>query len=384
MNVLITGARGFVGRNMTETLRAIADGRDKTHPALAIEGLYLYDLDTEESMLAEYAEKADFVLHFAGVNRPSDPADFERGNVGFSEKLIATLRETGRKIPVIVASSIQAALENPYGISKRRGEELFFRYGEETGSDVMVYRFPNLFGKWCRPNYNSVIATFCHNITHGLPITVSDPAHVLTLAYIDDLMDEICSAMAGVPTRTGEGYCTVPTVFRVTLGEIEQMLLSFRASRETRETPNVGDPFTARLWATYLSYLEPEGGFSYPLKMNVDARGSFTEILRTSCHGQVSVNVSKPGIVKGEHWHHTKNEKFLVVAGVGVIRFRAPDNDRVYEYFVSGERHEVVDIPVGYTHNIENLGESDLVTIMWASECFDPDHPDTYFLPVKP
>lgn len=382
MNILITGAAGFVGRNLAEALGAIRDGRDTTHPALSVGELYLYDLDTPSEVLREACRSADYVFHLAGVNRPKDESEFHSGNFGFTSELLSELRSAGNKCPIMLSSSIQASRDNPYGNSKRAGEELLFAYGRDEGVDVHIYRFPNLFGKWCRPNYNSAVATFCHNIARDLPITVNDPSVMLTLVYIDDLIEEMLAAASGKPTRGEDGFCRVPTEHTVLLGDIVELIRSFRQSREDRSVPNMADPFVRKLWATYLSYLPPEGGFAYPLKMNVDARGSFTEILRTKERGQFSVNISRPGITKGNHWHHTKNEKFLVVSGRGVIRFRRVGDERVYEYPVSGEELTVIDIPVGYTHSIENLGDTDLVTFMWASECFDPTKPDTFYLEV--
>ena len=380
-NILITGAYGFVGKNLSESLACIRDGKDRTHPELEIGEIYLYDVDTDPALLPEYCKKADFVFHLAGVNRPKDTAEFMQGNFGFTTTLLDTLKSVGNKAPIMISSSIQAALDNPYGQSKKAGEDAVFAYGKENNVDVLVYRFPNLFGKWCRPNYNSVIATFCNNIANDLPITVNDRSVVLTLCYIDDLVSEMLRALAGDPTRAGE-FCEVPVTHKISLGELADTLISFKESREKRSVADMSDPLTKKLYATYLSYLPPEDGFSYPLTMNVDARGSFTEVFRTEERGQVSVNISKPGIVKGNHWHHTKNEKFLVVSGKGVIRFRKVGESKVYEYFVSGDKLEVVDIPTGYTHNIENLGDGDMVTLMWANECFDPARPDTYYLEV--
>lgn len=303
------------------------------------------------------------------------------GNFGFASTLLDTLKKHGNKCPVMLSSSTQAALGNPYGQSKKAGEDLFFQYSKETGAQVLVYRFPNVFGKWCRPNYNSAVATFCNNIAHDLPITVNDRSVVMNLVYIDDVVTELIHALEGKANLRADGFCAVPTVHTITLGEIADLIVSFHESRESRSVPDMSDAFTRKLYATYLSYL-PEDQFSYPLTMNVDARGSFTEIIRTPERGQFSVNISKPGITKGNHWHHSKNEKFLVVSGRGVIRFRKIGEEKVLEYFVSGERLEVVDIPTGYTHNIENLGETDMVTFMWASECFNPEKADTYFLEV--
>ena len=377
MNILVTGARGFVGQNLSAALKNIQDGKDKTTGVTRELCLMPYDLDTDPKLLDEYCSKADFVFNLAGVNRPKDPAEFMSGNFGFSSTLLETLKKHHNTCPVLLSSSIQAMLDNPYGQSKKAGEELFFTYGRETGAKVLVYRLPNLFGKWCRPNYNSAVATFCYNIAHDLPITVNDRSAQMTLVYIDDLVAEFLRALQGKENREGD-YCRVPVEHKITLGEIVDLLYSFKASREDRSVPDMTDPFTKKLYASYLSYL-PEGGFSYPLKMNEDNRGSFTEILRTADRGQFSVNISKPGITKGNHWHNTKNEKFLVVSGRGVVRFRKIGETVVQEYFVSGDKLEVVDIPTGYTHNIENLGETDLVTFMWCNECFDPNYPDTYF-----
>ena len=370
MKVLVTGANGFVGKNLICTLTAIE----------GIE-LFPYDIDADPSLLEQYAGACDFVFHLAGVNRPEDPADFMKGNFGFTSDLLNALMRAGNKAPVLITSSIQAALDNPYGRSKKAGEDLIFQYGRENGVETYVYRMPNVFGKWCRPNYNSAVATFCHNIARGLPITVNDPAHLMSLVYVDDVVAELIRALNGQANRQEDGFCSILPVHQATLGEIVTLLESFRDSRTTLAVPDLSDPFIKKLHATYLSYL-PEKEFSYPLKMNVDNRGSFTEILRTADRGQFSVNVAKPGITKGNHWHHTKNEKFLVVSGRGVIRFRKIGSDEIIEYYVSGDKLEVLDIPTGYTHNIENIGETDLVTFMWCNECFDPDHPDTYFLKV--
>ena len=381
MNILVTGAKGFVGKNLCAQLKNIRDGKAK---CAALEGQSIevmeFDLDTPGELLDEYCAKADFVFNLAGVNRPQDPKEFMEGNFGFASTLLDTLKKHGNTCPVMISSSTQAELDNAYGESKRAGEQLMRDYSAETGARVLIYRFPNLFGKWCRPNYNSAVATFCHNIAHDLPITVNDPSVVLRLIYIDDLVAEMVRALSGHETRVGD-FCEVPTVHTVQLGRIAELIRSFRASRADISVPDMGDAFAKALYSTYLSYL-PEDQFSYPLKMNVDARGSFTEMLRTPDRGQVSVNVSKPHIVKGQHWHHSKNEKFLVVSGTGVIRFRRIDSDEVIEYHVSSEKLEVVDIPTGYTHNIENLGDTDMVTVMWVNEPFDPANPDTYYLEV--
>lgn len=380
MKILVTGARGFVGRNLVSQLRNIRDGKLKNHALSGTElELFEYDVDTDPALLDDYCREADFVFNLAGVNRPKDQSEFMKGNFGFASTLLDTLKMHGNICPVMISSSTQAALDNPYGESKRAGEELMFGYARETGAKVLVYRFPNVFGKWCRPNYNSAVATFCHNIAHGLPIQVNDPNVVMHLVYIDDVVEELIGALNGLEHRQGD-YCEVPVVHTVTLGKIVELLYGFKESRNTLGVPDLGDAFTKKLYSTYLSYL-PEDAFGYPLKMNVDARGSFTEIIRTPDRGQFSVNISKPRITKGNHWHHTKNEKFLVVSGKGVIRFRDmndPDG-KVLEYFVSGDKLEVIDIPTGYTHNIENLGDTDMVTFMWCNECFDPERPDTYY-----
>ena len=378
MKILITGAKGFVGKNLVAELKNIRDGKDKSFNITNELEICEYDIDTDKSLLDGFCRDCDFVFNLAGVNRPENEEDFMNGNFGFASELLRTLKKYNNTCPVMLSSSIQASLQNPYGKSKKAGEDLFFEYGKETGAKVLVYRFPNVFGKWCRPNYNSAVATFCNNIANDLPITVNDRNHKMTLVYIDDVVTELVNSLMGNETKDGE-FCRVPTEHSVTLGEIVDLLYSFKESRETKAVPDMTDGgFSKKLYSTYLSYL-PTDKFSYPLKMNVDSRGSFTEILRTVNNGQFSVNISKPGITKGNHWHHTKNEKFLVVSGKGVIRFRKIDEDKVYEYFVSGEKLEVVDIPVGYTHNIENLGDTDMVTFMWCNECFNPDKPDTFF-----
>lgn len=369
MKILVTGAKGFIGKNL------VAELKNRKYM-----DVFEYDKDTDPSLLDEYCKKADFVFHLAGVNRPKDQSEFMEGNFGFTSILLDTLKKYHNNCPVMISSSIQAELDNPYGKSKKAGEDLLFEYGKETGTKVLVYRFPNVFGKWCRPNYNSAVATFCYNISHDLPITVNDPNAVMRLVYIDDVVDELINALNGKENRVGN-FCEVPIVHTIKLGKIADLLYLFKKSREERSIPDMSDAFTKKLYSTYLSYL-PENQFSYELKMNVDNRGSFTEFIKTPERGQVSVNISKPGITKGNHWHHTKNEKFLVVSGKGVIRFRKVDSDDIIEYYVSGDKLEVVDIPPGYTHNIENLGDTDMVTIMWANECFDPEKPDTYYLEV--
>ena len=369
MRILITGAKGFVGKNL------IAELKNRKYT-----DILEYDIDTEEALLDKYCAEADFVFHLAGVNRPKEETEFMEGNFGFTSTLLNTLKKHKNTCPVMISSSIQAAVDNPYGRSKRAGEELLFGYGEDTGAKVLVYRFPNIFGIWCRPNYNSAVATFCYNIARGLDITVNDSNVVMNLVYIDDVVEELINALEGRENKA-EGFCEVPVVHTITLGEIVELIYSFKKSRQVNSVSDMSKSFVKKLYSTYLSYL-PEDDFSYSLKMNIDERGSFTEFIKTLDRGQVSVNVSKPGIIKGNHWHHTKNEKFLVVSGRGVIRFRKIDSDEIIEYFVSGDKMEVVDIPIGYTHNIENLGDTDMVTIMWANEPFNPDKPDTYYLEV--
>ena len=383
MNILVTGANGFVGRNLVSQLENIASGKARNY-AIAGEELHVlcYDVDSDPAALEEYCRRADFVFNLAGVNRPEDPSEFMKGNFGFASVLLDTLKKCGNTCPVMISSSTQAALDNPYGESKRAGEELLFEYGRETGAKVLVYRFPNVFGKWCRPNYNSAVATFCHNIAHGLPIRVNDPSVVMHLVYIDDVVDELIGALSGDEHRAG-AFCEVPVVHEITLGGIVDLLYSFRDMQQDLEVPDLGDAFTKKLYSTYLSYL-PKEKFCYPLKMNVDNRGSFTEIIRTPDRGQFSVNISKPGITKGEHWHHTKNEKFVVVSGHGLVQLRKIGTDEVINFEVSGEKMEVVEMIPGYTHNIINLSDTeDLVTFMWANEAFNPERPDTYFEPVE-
>ena len=371
MKILITGAKGFVGKNLVVELRN-----------QGFEDLMEFDVDTDPNQLDKYARECDFVFHLAGVNRPENPADFMAGNFGFTSQLLDALKKHHSKAPVLITSSIQAAQNNPYGESKKAGEDLLFDYSKETGSKVYVYRLPNVFGKWCRPNYNSAVATFCNNIAHNLPIQVNDPNVILNLVYVDDVINSfIAKLKVESPLDLSNRFEEVSPVYTKPLGEIVSLLNQFKDSRLTLQLPDMGDAFVKKLYSTYLSYL-PESDFSYPLKMNVDQRGSFTEFLKTSERGQVSVNISKPHITKGNHWHHTKNEKFLVVSGKGVIRFRKIDSEDIIEYLVSGEKLEVVDIPVGYTHNIENLGDTDMITIMWVNEVLDKEKPDTYFLEV--
>ncbi len=388
-----------MGKNLCASLKNIRDGKDKTHPALAIEEIFEYDIATAPELLDEYCAKADFVFNLAGVNRPQNPEEFMQGNFGFASTLLDTLKKHGNKCPVMTSSSIQATCigryDSDYGRSKKAGEELVFAYGEETGAKVLVYRFPNLFGKWCRPNYNSAVATFCNNIANDLPITVNDPSVQLELLYIDDLVDEMIAALEGKEHRctfdgidtvlTADGkYCAAPVTHKVTLGEIVALLDSFKAQPETLLMPEIpAGSFAKKLYSTYLSYL-PREKAAFSLKMNVDARGSFTELLKTANCGQFSVNISNPGITKGQHWHHTKWEFFIVVSGHGLIQQRKIGTDEVLNFEVSGEKIEAIHMLPGYTHNIINLSETEnLVTVMWANEQFDPGHPDTFFEPVE-
>ena len=398
MNILITGAKGFVGRNLAENLKTIRDGKNRT-TNLSVSQIFEYDIDTDSALLPEYCANADFVFNLAGVNRPQTPEEFMQGNFGFASTLLDTLKACGNTCPVMLSSSIQATLigryDSEYGRSKKAGEELFFRYAEETGAKVLVYRFPNLFGKWCRPNYNSAVATFCNNIANDLPIAVNDPAVQLELLYIDDLVEEMLCALAGqehrcefegidtVLTENGR-YCAAPVTHKVTLGQIVALLESFRNQPQTLIMPEIPDnSFAKKLYSTYLSYL-PKEKASFPLKMNVDARGSFTELLKTANCGQFSVNISKPGITKGQHWHNTKWEFFIVVSGRALIQQRKIGTEEVLNFEVSGEKIEAVHMLPGYTHNIINLSETDdLVTLMWANEQFDPGKPDTFFEKVE-
>lgn len=384
MNILITGAKGFVGRNLVEALKNIRDGKDRVHD-IDVADIYEYDIESSAEELDEYCAKADFVFNLAGVNRPKDQSEFMKGNFGFASELLDNLKKHKNTAPVMLSSSIQASLEgryagSEYGKSKLAGEELFKKYSEETGARVLIYRFPNLFGKWCRPNYNSAVATFCHNISHDLPIIVNDRNIELELLYIDDLVEEMLNALKNEENRGEDGYCYAMPTHKVTLGEIVDLLYGFKASRENLSVPDMtNNSFSKKLYSTYLSYLDPHN-FSYKLKMNCDNRGSFTEILRTANAGQFSVNISKPGITKGQHWHHTKNEKFVVVKGHGLIQLREIGTDEVVNYEVSGDEITVVDMIPGYTHNIINLSDTEeLVTFMWANEAFDPNKPDTFF-----
>ena len=395
MKILVTGSKGFVGKNLTESLKNIRDGKDKTIPNLQIEEIYLYDIDSAESELETACKNADFVFNLAGVNRPKNNSEFLKGNFEFAEKLLGTLKKYNNTFPVMLSSSVQATLEgrynNDYGKSKKAGEELFFNYCEETGTKVLVYRFPNLFGKWCRPNYNSAVATFCNNIANDLEITVNDPATRLELLYIDDLVAEMLDALEGREHHcdfdgtnavlcTDGKYCVAPITHFVTLGEIADLLKSFKKQPETLLIPEIPDnSFAKKLYSTYLSYL-PKEKIAFPLKMNIDERGSFTELFKTANCGQLSVNISKPGITKGQHWHNTKWEFFVVVSGHGLIEQRKIGTDEVLRFEVNGDKIEAVHMLPGYTHNIINLSKTEnLVTVMWANESFNPNKPDTYF-----
>ena len=412
MNILITGAKGFVGRNLIENLKTIRDGKDRTRPDLRIDALYEYDLGNTPEELDAFCADCDFVFNLAGVNRPKDPKEFREGNFGFASALLNALKKHNNKCPVMLSSSLQATLAgrfgtSEYGVSKRDGEELFFTYAAETGAKVYVYRFPNLVGKWVRPNYNSAVGTFCHNIANDLPITVNDPSVALELLFIDDLIDEMYDAMEGRPHRaeypkageTVDGvmydgltprpcedgrYCYAPVTHKATLGRIVELLYTFRDQPQTLMMPAIPNgSLEKKLYSMYLSYL-PREKVAFDLKMNCDARGSFTELLKTADHGQFSVNISKPGITKGQHWHNTKWEYFIVVAGHGLIQERRIGTDEVTEFEVSGDRIQAVHMLPGYTHNIKNLSDTEnLVTLMWANEIFDPNHPDTYFETVQ-
>lgn len=379
MNVLITGAKGFVGKNLVEALKNIRDDKDKTHPDLNIEEIFEFDIDTDISLLEEYSKKAEFIFHLAGVNRPRNEDEFMEGNFGFTSKLLELLEKNNNKAPIMISSSIQAALDNPYGISKKAGEDLIFEYGKKNNVKVLVYRFPNVFGKWCRPNYNSAVATFCHNIANDLPITVNNTEHMMTLVYIDDVVEELLSALAGNETKDGE-FSKVPVEHKIKLGEIADLLYKFNNQPKTLIMPEIPDnSFEKKLYSTYLSYL-PKDKASFVLKMNVDDRGSFTELLKTEKCGQFSVNISKPGITKGQHWHNTKWEFFIVVSGNACIEQRKIGTDEVLRFEVSGDKIEAVHMLPGYTHNIINLSETeDLITLMWANEQFNPNKPDTFF-----
>ena len=395
MKILVTGAKGFVGKNLCAALKNIADGKDRTHPEIEIEKIYEYDIDSAADELDAYCRDADFVFNLAGVNRPQNSDEFMKGNFGFASTLLETLQKHKNNCPIVLSSSIQATLigryDSDYGRSKKAGEELFFDYAEKTGARVLVYRFPNLFGKWCRPNYNSAVATFCHNTSTDLGITVNDRSTQLELLYIDDLVDEMLAALEGnehhcefdgidTVLKSDGRYCAAPVTHKVTLGEIADLLEAFKNQPKTLIMPEIPfGSFAKKLYSTYLSYL-PERKAAFDLKMNIDERGSFTELLKTANCGQFSVNVSKPGITKGQHWHNTKWEFFIVVSGNGLIEQRKIGSGEVMRFYVSGEKPQAVHMLPGYTHNIINLSDTnDLVTLMWANEQFDPSHPDTFF-----
>ncbi len=368
-SILITGAKGFVGKNLSAQLKNCG-----------YTDIMLYDIDTPNQKLYEYAQRAEFVFHLAGVNRPKDNSEFYTGNADLTSTLLNTLKQCNNSAPVLLTSSIQALLNNDYGKSKLLAEQIMLDYAKNTNTDVLIFRMPGVFGKWCRPSYNSVVATFCHNVANNMPIEVRDESYEFPLVYIDDVVKCFINAMENGAVKNGDtGLCELDCeVYTVSLGRLATLIKEFKNSRETLSLPNVGDEFTEKLYATYLSYL-PESQFNYTVKMNVDDRGSFTELFKTNQNGQVSVNIIKPGIVKGNHWHNTKNEKFVIVKGSGVVRFRKIDESEVIEYFSSGEKIEIIDIPTGYTHNIENTGDEDMAVVMWASEVFDADNPDTYF-----
>lgn len=369
MKLLVTGAKGFIGKNL------IAELKNRGY-----KDIYEFDIDTDKVLLGDFTKDCEFVFHLAGVNRPKDEKEFMEGNFGFTSELLDLLKRNNNKASVLMTSSIQAEKENPYGASKKAGEALLFEYSKITGVKALVYRLPNLFGKWSRPSYNTVVATYCYNISRNLDISISNPDVEMTLCYIDDVIHEFIRGLKDNPTMEGK-YCKVPFAYKIKLGELADKIISFRESRKNLSIADMNDPLIKKLYSTYLSFL-PEDDFSYELKMKCDNRGSFTEFIKTAERGQVSVNVSKPGITKGNHWHHSKNEKFLVVSGCGLIRFRKIDTNEIIEYEVSGNKLEVVDIPTGYTHSITNTGEGDMVTVMWANECFNPEKPDTYFLEV--
>ena len=396
MKILVTGAKGFAGKNLCASLKNIMEGKDRTRPAITIDSIYEYDVDSTPEQLNEACKDADFVFNLAGVNRPKDASEFMQGNFGFASLLLDTLKQHGNTCPVMLSSSQQASLtgrfgNSEYGRSKKAGEELFLDYSQETGAKVLIYRFPNLFGKWCRPNSNSAVATFCNTIANELPIQVNDPAVELELLYIDDLVSEMLDALEGkehhcefdgisnIPDANGR-YCYCPVTHKATLGRIVELLNTFHDQPQTLVIPEIPNgSFEKKLYSTFLSYL-PKEKVAFPLKMNIDQRGSFTELIRTLNCGQVSINISKPGITKGQHWHNTKWEFFIVVAGHGLIQERKIGTDEIIEFEVSGDKIEAIHMLPGYTHNIINLSETDnLVTVMWANESFDPNHPDTYY-----
>ncbi len=370
MKILVTGAKGFIGKNL------IAELRNRN-----FQDIFEYDLDTKEELLDTYCRNAEFVFHLAGVNRPKIQSEFMQGNLGFTSVVLDAMKRNENTCPIMLASSIQAALNNPYGVSKKAGEDILFNYAKETGAKVFVYRFHNVFGKWSKPDYNSVVATFCNNIATGLPIQINDPDTLMNMIYIDDVVNELIKSLEGKGNIREDGYCYVEPIYTARVGEIAKIIQTFKTMREELSIPDMSNNFVKKLYSTYLTYL-PADKLSYPLKMNIDKRGSFTEIIRTSDCGQISVNISKPGIIKGNHWHNSKNEKFIVVSGNATIKLRKLGSDEIIVYQVSGANLEVVDIPPGYTHNIRNKGDTDLVTIIWTNEAFNPAHPDTYDLEV--
>lgn len=367
MNILITGYKGFIGKNLIADLKKYEKY-----------SLFKYDINNTIEELVQYVKQSDFIIHLAGVNRPKDDSDFFYGNKGLTEEIVQIMKDNNKNIPLLITSSIQAEKDNAYGLSKKAAEEAVFNWAKETNNKAYVFRLPNVFGKWSRPNYNSVVATFMNNIANNLPIQINDENYNLNLVYIDDIINEFKLAIENKAHINEHGYAYVPVTYNITLGKLVDSIYSFKKSRENLSIADMSDELIKKLYSTYLSYL-PINDFCYPLKMNVDNRGSFTEFIRTKDRGQVSINISKSGIIKGNHWHHTKNEKFLVVNGEGVLRFRNINNDEIIEYKVSGDKLEVVDVPTGYTHNIENTGDTDMITVMWANECFDSSNPDTYF-----
>lgn len=369
MNILVTGAKGFVGKNLVAELKN-----------RGFENVFELTKDSNLSLLEQYTKDCDFVFHLAGINRPEHENEFMDGNLGLTSIVLDLLKKNNNHSPILITSSVQAEKDNAYGKSKKAAEDLVFKHGKENNSKVYVYRLTNLFGKWSKPNYNTVVATYCYNIARDLDIQINNPDADLTLCYIDDVLEEFLKALDGKPT-TQNNFCVVPVTHNIKLEDLANLIKDFKNSRKSLSIPDMNDTLTKKLYSTYLSFL-PEGQFAYDLKMNCDQRGSFTEFMRTPERGQVSINVSKPGITKGNHWHHTKNEKFLVVSGEGLIRFRKVDSTEIIEYRVNGDKLQVVDIPTGYTHSIVNVGENDLVTVMWANECFDPENPDTYYLEV--
>ncbi len=381
MKILVTGARGFLGKNLVSQLKNISEGKTLFEGIEKGTEIFEADIDTPKGELKNYCSQCDFVFHLAGVNRPENEEEFVEGNRNSLSELISFLKESENLVPIALSSSTQATLSNLYGVSKRQAESLLFEYSWETGTEVYPFRFPGLFGKWCKPNYNSVVATFCYNTANSLPLRIDDKNKEITLLYVDDAVKALLSCVNGNVLKDEEGFVKTSPQYKVPIGRIAKLLCEFKEGREKLLVPCLSDGFTSALYATYLSYLKKDD-FSYALTTHEDYRGSFTEIIKTPDRGQFSVNISKPHITKGNHWHHTKNEKFCVVSGKGVIRFRDIHTEDVIEYFVSGDKIEVVDIPTGYTHNIENLGDTDMVTFMWCSEIFDPERPDTYFLEV--